>query len=666
MISKKTIQEIVETARIEDVVQDFVNLKRRGANMLGLCPFHNEKTPSFTVSPGKNIYKCFGCGKGGDPVNFIMEHESFSYPEALKYLAKKYGIEVDETQRSPEQRAEQQLQDSLYLINEYARDFYQDQLFNTDKGKSIGLNYFKERGFREETIQRFGLGFAPDKKDAFTLKAVNTGYKLDLLKNLGLTSKYGSDFFRNRVMFTIHNLSGKVIGFGGRIMVKNVKAPKYVNSPETEIYNKSKVLYGAYFAKRAIRKQDECILVEGYTDVISLHQAGIENVVASSGTSLTVDQIRLVKRYTPNMKILYDGDPAGIKAALRGLDLVLEQDMNVKVVLLPEGEDPDSYLQKVGTAAFTEYIDQNADDFILFKTNLLMKEAATDPVKKAALIKDLVSSIARIPDPLKRSVYVKQCAATVGVEEQLLVNEANKILSSLIQKKRRDEAIKERRQNRQATQNQKSEDHHFPGVDSAPPPEAEQLLPPEATPAVSPSETQERDIIRILITLGNKVFDEKENITVAGFVLSNIEDVLHDFDNKLYEKIAREYLQMVVEEKKIDSNYFINHPDPQIQALTISLLHSPFEMSPNWIDLHDLPLRTQPMPELNFNRDSIQAILRFKLGKVIKLLGENQNRIKSAQNAGDTEKLDKRIKVHMKLLEIRNQLAAELKTVSLK
>ena len=360
MITQKTIQEILDTVKVEDVVQEFVNLKRRGVNMIGLCPFHNEKTPSFTVSPGKNIYKCFGCGQGGDSVKFLMEHEQLSYPEALRYLANKYGIEIEETETTQEHREEQQLLDSLYLVNQYARDFYQDQLFNTDFGKSVGLNYFKERGFREETIKKFGLGFAPDKKDAFTLQATQDGYKTEVLKKLGLTTSYGKDFFQNRVLFTIHNLTGKVIGFGGRILVKNKKAPKYINSPETEIYNKSKVLYGAYFAKRAIRKKDECILVEGYTDVLSLHQAGIENVVASSGTSLTIDQIRLIKRYTPNIKILYDGDAAGIKAALRGLDLVLEQDLNVKVVLLPEGEDPDSYLQKVGSAAFETFIEEKS------------------------------------------------------------------------------------------------------------------------------------------------------------------------------------------------------------------------------------------------------------------------------------------------------------------
>ena len=380
MIKPGSVDEILNTVKIEDIVGDYVSLKRRGVNLIGNCPFHNEKTPSFTVSPTKNIFKCFGCGKGGNSAQFLMEHESFTFPEALRHIAKRYNIEIEETVASRESIEERQMLDSLFIVNQYARDFFQKQLFETDEGKSVGLSYFKDRGFLEDTIKKFGLGFAPNHNKLLTNTAVSVGHKESLLKKLGLTTSYGKDFFRNRVMFTIHNLSGKVIGFGGRILQKDVKAPKYINSPETEVYNKSKVLYGAYFAKKSIRQNDECIMVEGYTDVLSLHQSGIENVVASSGTSLTVEQIRLVKRYTPNMKILYDGDTAGVKAALRGLDLVLEQDMNVKVVLLPEGEDPDSYLQKVGVTAFKEYIEQEANDFLLFKTKLLLKEAAGDPI----------------------------------------------------------------------------------------------------------------------------------------------------------------------------------------------------------------------------------------------------------------------------------------------
>ncbi|NRB62798.1 MAG: DNA primase, partial [Saprospiraceae bacterium] len=399
MISQKSIQEVLDTARVEDVVQDYVSLKRRGSNFIGLCPFHNEKTPSFSVSPSKNIYKCFGCGEGGGPVQFLMAHDHLSFPEAIRLLAKKYGIELEETQKTAEQVQQQQKQDSLYIVNQFALDYYQDQLFHTDRGKSVGLSYFKNRGFKEETIRKFGLGYAPPGKDNFIQKALAKGYDKSLLQELGLVSRYDADFFRDRVMFTIRNLSGKVIAFAGRIMQKDVKAPKYINSPETEIYHKSDVLYGAFYAKGPIRKEDECILVEGYTDVISLHQSGIENVVASSGTSLTTGQIRLIKRNTPNIKILYDGDAAGIKAALRGLDLVLEQDMNVKVVLLPEGEDPDSYLQSVGVHAFKDYVQQEAKDFILFKADMLLRDPNLDPVKRAENIQDIMGSVARIPDP---------------------------------------------------------------------------------------------------------------------------------------------------------------------------------------------------------------------------------------------------------------------------
>lgn len=437
MIPQKTVQEIMEAAKIEDVVQDYVNLKRRGANMIGLCPFHNEKTPSFTVSPTKNLFKCFGCGKGGDPTRFIMEHEHLGFPDALKQIARKYRIEIEEVELTPEMAAEQQERDSLFIVNEFAKSFYHDQLLNTDIGKSVGLSYFKARGYREETIKKFGLGFAPNQRDELTKKANQMGYKPEYLDRLGLT-KNGRDFFWNRVMFTIHNLTGKPIAFAGRILQKDAKAPKYINSPETEIYVKNKILYGSYFAKAQIRKLDECILVEGYTDVISLHQAGIENVVASSGTSLTEGQILLIKRFTPNITILYDGDAAGIKAALRGLDLVLEKDMNVKVVLLPEGEDPDSYLQNVGAAAFKEYMASQAKDFILFKTDLLLSEVGSDPVKRAGLVRDIVESIARVPDPFKRAFYIKECARIMELEEEVLIVETNKVVKKILQKREFD------------------------------------------------------------------------------------------------------------------------------------------------------------------------------------------------------------------------------------
>jgi len=647
MIKQKSIEEVIETAKVEEVVQDYVNLRRRGVNMIGLCPFHNEKTPSFTVSPAKGIYKCFGCGQGGDAVTFMMEHEQMTFPEAIRHLAGKYGIELEETELSQEAKEEQKHLDSLYIINQFARDFYQEQLFQTDIGKSVGLNYFKERGFREETIKKFGLGFAPDKKDILTLTAAQRGYNADSMKKLGLTSKYGRDFFRNRVMFPIHNLSGKVIGFGGRILVKNVKAPKYINSPETEIYNKKKVLYGAFFAKKGIRKADECIMVEGYTDTISLHQAGIDNVVASSGTSLTVEQIQLVKRYTENIKIIYDGDPAGVKAALRGLGMVLEQGLNVKIVLLPEGEDPDSYLQQVGVEAFRNYIDTQAKDFIMFQAELLKAESAGDPVKQSRLIKEIVESIAKIPDPLKRSLYVRECARIMNVEEQLLVNEANKIVSKKFKK------------------SQSSNDFAPPFPDS-PPPSTEEMpgIRPVKKEVPTGDAFQEKDIVRIIIAGGDQVFDPEEGTTVAEYLLNNIEDVINDFDNDLYQRAVRESHQALKEGKKVNLAYFLKHEDEKIRQLAIDFSASPYEYSENWEKRWDIFLTTQKMPDENFISDSQQALKRFKLRKFDKMIRKNADKIKSLYEQ-QSDDFMLYLKLDQKLKAIRNQLAEELGTVVL-
>lgn len=653
MISQRSIQEVLDTAKVEDVVGDFVNLKRRGANLIGLCPFHNEKTPSFTVSPTKNIYKCFGCGRGGNPVQFLMENEQFTFPEAIRHLAQRYGIELEETETSDEARQEKQLADSLYIVNEYAKAFYQDQLTNTDRGKSVGLSYFKKRGFRLDTIEKFGLGFAPEKRDAFTLKAVHDGHNIELLRQLGLVSKYDNDFFRDRVMFTIHNLSGKVIAFAGRILQKDAKAPKYINSPETEIYNKSKTLYGAFFAKKAIRQQDECILVEGYTDVISLHQAGIENVVASSGTSLTVGQIQLIKRYTPNIKILYDGDPAGIKAALRGLDLVLEQDLNVKVVLLPEGEDPDSYLSSVGTTEFQTYLDEKAQDFITFKTSLLLEDAGNDPVKKAGLVKDVVASIGKIPDPVKRTFFIQECAKMLHIDEQILVGEANKIILQTLKNRQQQQEISERRElldNPIVTEDGSSA-----------------VLPKPTIEEVEPAGDgfQEKDIVRILIAAGGEWYDETEEMTVAAYVLSNIEDVIEEFDNKLYQKVAKVAWARLLEKQPLSLQFFLQHADAEISKLAIDLTASPYEFSENWAKRWEIFLN-QKAPEQNFLTDSLQALQRFKLRKIMRMCEKNLQRIEELTKLDDTHQLVAHLKVQQKLTQMRNELAQELGTVVLK
>jgi DNA primase len=659
MISQKSVQEIMETAKVEDVIQDYVTLKRRGVNMLGLCPFHNEKTPSFTVSPGKNIYKCFGCGKGGNAVQFIMEQESLSFPEALRHLAKRYSIELEETQTSIENIEERKHLDSLTIITEYAKEFYTNNLFNTDIGKSVGLSYFKDRGFREETIKKFGLGLALKQKDAFTLKAINDGYSIELLRKLGLTSKFDSDFFRDRVMFTIHNISGKVIAFAGRTLSKEKKIPKYINSPETEIYVKNKVLYGAYFAKRAVRQEDECIIVEGYTDVISLHQAGVENVVASSGTSLTTGQIRLIKRYTPNIKILYDGDTAGVTAALRGLDLVLEQDMNVKVVLLPEGEDPDSYLQKVGASEFKRYIKDKAQDFILFKTDLLLAETKNDPVKKTGLIKDIVGSIAKIPDPLKRSVYTKECARKFEIDETILIDEINKLVGNILTKKRQQDQVNSPESKQRLTEELMS-------LEPSPESGIGNIAKKQQSQRVSDLEFQEKDIIRILISGGGKYFDAENTITVAGYILKNIEDVIDDFDNKEFEAIAKECRQRLIDKLPLNEKYFTDHPDPKIQSLAVDLIHSPFEYSTNWKEKWDIILTTQVDPEDNFMKDSINALYRFKLKKIIKMCVKNQQKLKEINSEDDTAKMMKLLKVQQKLNGMRDDLAKKLNTVVLK
>jgi DNA primase len=431
VISKNTIDKVYDQMRVEEVIGDFVQLKRAGSNYKGLSPFSNERTPSFMVSPVKQIWKDFSSGKGGNAIAFLMEHEHFTYPEAIRYLAKKYHIEIEENEQSTEEKAQANERESLYIVSEYAQQYFQDTLFNTEAGKAIGMTYFKERGFTEETIQKFRLGFSPDEWTAFTDNALAKGYQLEFLEKTGLTIVNGDrkfDRFKGRVMFPIHSMSGRVLGFGGRILTNDKKQAKYLNSPESEIYHKSKVLYGIFFAKQAIAKADNCYLVEGYTDVIQMHQKGIENVVASSGTALTQDQIRLIHRLTPNITVLYDGDAAGLRASIRGVDLILEQGMNVKVCTFPDGDDPDSFARKTAYEDLVIYLENNATDFIRFKASLLMQEAQNDPIKKAETIRDMVESISKIPDLIKREVYVRECASIMDISEQVLFSTLAQIL----------------------------------------------------------------------------------------------------------------------------------------------------------------------------------------------------------------------------------------------
>ncbi len=565
MIDYNTVQRIIDTAEITEVVQDFVNLKKRGVNYLGLCPFHNEKTPSFTVSPSKGIYKCFGCGKGGNVVNFIMEHEHLSYPEALKYLAKKYHIEVVEKELTAEEIQEQNERDSLLVVTKFANVYFQDKLHNNTEGRAIGLSYFKERGFRDDIIKKFELGYSLDVKDAFTINAKEKGYKIDFLEKTGLTivKENGTyDRFRGRVIFPIHSLSGNVTGFGGRILQKEAKAAKYLNSPESDIYHKSRVLYGMYFAKKSITQLDKCYLVEGYTDVISMHQSGIENVVASSGTSLTVEQIRLIKRFTPNVTIIYDGDPAGLKASLRGIDLVLEQGLNVKVLLLPEGEDPDSFAKSHSASELVDFIEENEEDFITFKTRLLYNEAKNDPVKRANLISDIVRSIAVIPETIIRTVYIKECSNILDIDEKVLYGEINKIRRKNFEKEHRREI---------------SPDQSFKAASPTVPSFVDDVY----------SEAQEKEIIRLLLHYADNIlytyqedkYDEPRNVTVAEYIISEILNDDLEFKNLMYKQIFQEYLEALNADKALDDKHFIYHSDPEISKLAADLLSSSYTLS---------------------------------------------------------------------------------------
>ena len=565
MIDHNTIQRIIDTADIIDVVQDFVNLKKRGVNYLGLCPFHNEKTPSFTVSPSKGIYKCFGCGKGGNSVNFIMEHEHLGYPEALKYLAKKYNIEVVEKEQTVEEIQQQNERESLLIVSKFANSYFQENLHKSDEGRAIGLSYFKERGFRDEIIKKFELGYSPEKRDALTSWAQKSGYKLEFLEKSGLSiiSETGQyDRFRGRVMFPIHGLSGNVIGFGGRILKTDAKTAKYLNSPESEIYHKSQVLYGMFYAKQSITQNDKCYLVEGYTDVISMHQSGIENVVASSGTSLTVEQIRLIKRFTPNVTIIYDGDAAGIKASLRGIDLVLEQGLNVRVLLLPDGEDPDSFAKSHSASELLDFIRKNEEDFITFKTRLLSEEAKNDPVKKANLISDIVRSIAVIPENITRTVYIKECSNILNIDEKVLYGEINKI---------------RRKQYEKENQRIISPEDNF------------KIASPSVPSFVSDiySEAQEKEIIRLLLHYANKTlysyqqskYDEPRNVSVAEYIIGEILNDDLEFKNLIYKQIFQEYLEAVKKGENLDNKHFIYHTEPQINKLAADLLSNSYTLS---------------------------------------------------------------------------------------
>jgi DNA primase len=609
MINRETIDKIMDTARIEEVVGDFVHLKKRGTSLIGNCPFHGEKTPSFHVSVTKGIYKCFGCGKVGNSVGFIMEHEKYSYPEALKFLAQKYNIEVEETVESVQDVEAQNARESLYIVSQFAANFFEEQLWNSDEGKAIGLSYFKERGFREDILKKFNLGYSPDVWDALTQDAVKHKHAEEYLEKTGLAIRNDKgklyDRFRGRVMFPIHNFTGRVIGFGGRTLKTDKNVPKYVNSPESDIYHKSNVLYGLFHAKKAIRDQDNCYLVEGYADVLSVHQAHIENVVASSGTSLTIEQIRLIGRFTQNVTILYDGDAAGIKASLRGLDMILEEGLNVKVVSFPAGDDPDSYMHKVGAGAFKSYIEDNRKDFILYKANILLADAGNDPIKRAGIIRDIVESIAKIPDNIKAAVFIRECSSLLAIEERVLLSELNTMRAAKLKKSsplsRQQPAQQGMPPDNLFDDNRREDDGPIVEI-----------------PESGEDKEQEMEILRLLLAYGHELvnWDETENMYIGSFIMQNLSDVV--FKNGLLDRIIKHYWDKVEKGQLPTINSFIHSEDKDISNVSVDVSTSQYELSPNWENKHNIYVRHESMHLKKTILDGIYYLKKRKIDQIKK------------------------------------------------
>jgi DNA primase len=646
LISQETIQQIQSRIDIIEIVGSFVKLKKRGANYLGLCPFHNEKSPSFTVSPSKEIYKCFGCGKSGNTVGFIMEHEKYSYVEALRWLAQKYNVEIEEKEVSPEFRQQQLLSDSLFIINNFAKDFFADALFNTEEGQDIGLSYLKQRGFREDIIKKFQLGYNPQARNAFATSAIEAKYNLDYLQKAGLVAiRDGEpmDNYRGRIIFPVHNQSGKVLGFGARLIKNNDKAPKYINTPENEIYVKSKILYGSYFARMAIDKADECLLVEGYTDVVSLHQAGIENVVASGGTSLTPDQLRLIKKYTNNLTIIYDGDSAGVKAALRGLDLALEQSLNVKLVLIPDKEDPDSYVNKLGAKEFTAFIEANKKDFILFKLELALEDAGTDSAKKAAIVNQIAETIAKIDKAeefTRRQDYIKQVSELLKIEEGGL--------NALVNKFVRDKVIKDENRFDKVIEST-AESNIGAGIE-----ENENLS------LFNRDEMQEQALIRNLLEFGLKPWNEKQ--TVAEFLFEQVEENELDrmIDNKALLQVMEIYKEWYKEGLLPNAKSFLYHEDSSLRTLVINIMDVNTEISPNWKEHFEGHIATR---EDLFMEEVNSSLAYLKLRKIKKLIEQNQL---DMQHAFSSDEQMIYLQTHQHLKQMEKDITRQMGTVILK
>ena len=614
MIDQATIDRIMDAAQIVDVVSEFVTLRKRGVNYIGLCPFHNEKTPSFSVSPSKGVCKCFSCGKGGNVVHFIMEHEQLSYYEALKWLAKKYNIEIKERELTDEEKQAHSLRESLFVVNQFASEYFQNILYNNIDGQRIGMTYLRGRGFRDDIIKKFQLGYSTDNHDALARAALQKGYKEEFLVKTGLCYRKEDgtlrDRFWGRVIFPVHTISGKVVAFGGRVLsaaTKNVQM-KYVNSPESEIYHKSRELYGIYFAKQAIVRQDRCFLVEGYTDVISMHQSGIENVVASSGTALTSEQIRLIHRFTNNITVLYDGDGAGIKASIRGIDMLLEEGMNVKVCLLPDGDDPDSFARKHNATDYQAYINDHEVDFIRFKTDLLMEEAGKDPIKRASLISSIVKSISVIPDAIVRSVYIRECSQLLQMEEKVLIEATAKLIEQAREAKFKEQQRKKEREQRLTATPQASVPESSPETQTNETPAADSTsetgnapFPPEPVPfptepytSYIPSEgneqkvfyAKEEDLVRMLIRYGEKVMCYVENetgeqipFTVTECIASGLKEDELQFYDPLHRLVLQECEAHLNDPNFNPERYFIAHPDPAVSKLAVDLVSDRYQLS---------------------------------------------------------------------------------------
>ena len=660
MIDQATIDRILDAAQIVEVVSDFVTLRKRGVNYVGLCPFHNEKTPSFSVSPSKGLCKCFSCGKGGNAVHFIMEHEQMSYPEALRYLAKKYNIEIKERELTNEEKEVQSNRESMFIVNNFARDYFQNILKNHVDGRSIGLAYFRQRGFRDHIIDKFQLGFSTEGRDALAQEALRKGFKQEFLVKTGLCYETDDhklrDRFWGRVMFPVHTLSGKVVAFGGRVLsTENKKLAKYVNSPESEIYHKSNELYGIYFAKQAIVKQDRCFLVERYTDVISMHQSGVENVVASSGTSLTPGQIRLIHRFTNNITVLYDGDMAGIKASIRGIDMLLEEGMNIKVCLLPDGDDPDSFARKHNATEFQNFIQEHETDFIRFKAQLLMEDAGKDPMKRAELINDIVRSIAVIPEAIVRDVYIKECGQLLRIEDKLLVSEVAK------------------RRELQAEKGNKpiaSNNAPTPQPGEMPPPFPPEEMEADTYQSFIPQEGKEgqefykyeRLIIQMIVRYGEKVMcnltDEEGNevpVTVVEYVINDLKEDELAFHNPLHRRILSEASEHIHDQEFASERFFVAHPDPKISTIATELASDRYQLSKYHSKTQKLVTDEERLYEM-----VPMLMINFKNAIVAEELKHIMYALQDPSIANDNAQCDAVMQRYKEMKEIQNLMAKRL------